>query len=479
MNQLSVTNPRNGIQDYNVPVIDREVVAEKARRLRSAQPLWARDSERRVAVLESWADALDQHSSALAQALEKDTGRRLLSVLEARSMIDRIRYWTGRLPSLISENQGVVPTEAANVTAHQQLVPYSLVGIISPWNFPLTLALVDAIPALCAGCAVLLKPSEVAPRFAEVLDRSLADVPELREIFAVITGDASTGKAIVDNVDMLCFTGSVATGREVAVQAAQNFIPVCLELGGKDPAVVLEDADLDAAADAILRSAAGSCGQACMSIERIYVHETQASDFMQRLSKRAADQTFNQPDISRGTLPPFIDQRQAQKVAAQLEEAVHKGAKILCGGPPQQLDGGYWMAPTILTKASHDMSVMREETFGPILPIMTFLNDDEAISLANDSDYGLSGSVFGEESHAIAVAQQLDVGAVGINDASMTALIFDVEKQSFKSSGMGPSRMGDSSLLRFYRRKALLVQNGTPAPLAVLDEAGLANFGQR
>lgn len=476
MNQGQASNPRTGEVDFHFEMAGREQVEAIARRLRAAQPGWQTDHESRLAAMARWADALAERRDAMGRALTADTGRRLMSFLETDLMVARIRYWVERSPALLYPATGSTERRshsAANVVYRHQQVPYPLVGVISPWNFPLTLSLADTIPALCAGCAVLLKPSEVTPRFAGVLRESVAAVPTLQAVFETVLGGGQTGQALIDNVDMLCFTGSVATGRKVAVQAAQNFIPACLELGGKDPAIVLADADLDAAADAILRSAAGSCGQACMSLERIYVHRAVFDDFLARLVERAQPLTTNAEDIHCGTLPPFIDPRQADKVRAQLEEALAAGATLHSGGAPENHGGGWWMRPTIITGVNHRMRLMREETFGPVLPLMPFDSDAEAIALGNDSDYGLSGSVFGEEEHAIAVAGQLLVGAVGINDASMTALIHDVEKQSFAHSGLGPSRMGDSGLLRFFRTRALMIQRDRPVPLSVMDEANL------
>ena len=468
---LDAINPRSGEVDYQFEVTEPPALGLIANRLRQAQAKWAADSSFRVEALDAWADAMESRATALADALSLDTGRRLLSHVEVQSMAGRIRYWTRRFPDLLAPAADGRSSSAANVSYRHQLVPYPLVGVISPWNFPLTLSLVDTIPALCAGCAVLLKPSEVTPRFTTVLKQTIAEVPALSAVLEVVLGGARTGQAVIDNVDMICFTGSVESGRKVAIRAAENFIPACLELGGKDPAIVLEDACIDAAADAILRSAAGSSGQACMSIERIYVHSKHFEEFRDALITRSRKLSFNTPDPDTGCLPPFIDQRQARKVAEQLEDALARGAILHCGGLPSLQDGGYWMAPAVLTNISNEMLLMKEETFGPLLPLIAFETDEEALSLANASEYGLSGSIFGAVDHAAAVAAGLNVGAVGINDASMTALIHDVEKQSFGVSGLGPSRMGDMGLMRFLRRKALLIQHDRPLPLSAFDES--------
>jgi succinate-semialdehyde dehydrogenase/glutarate-semialdehyde dehydrogenase len=468
---INIKDPRTGQTGETIQGVEPAQVAAIAAELKQKQPAWGANTERRLEAMTRWRDAMTAAREELAAALTRDTGRRAVSYLEADGMARRIDYWLERTPGLLAESEEQTSLCAANVAYRLTGVPYGLVGVISPWNFPLTLSLVDAIPALFAGCAVLLKPSEVTPRFAGVLQGTIDAVPELAEVFAVIIGDGQAGAALVDQVDMICFTGSVATGRKVAVRAAENFIPACLELGGKDPAVVLEDANINAAADAILRSAVGSNGQACMSLERVYAHRSIFDELVAAIRERAEPLKFNAPDIHQGQLPPFIFDQQVGKVAQQLQDALDKGALMHCGGPPEQVEGGYWQRPTLLTNITDDMLLMREETFGPLIPVIPFDSDEEAVALANDSEFGLSGSVFGEEKHALAVAQRLEVGAVGINDASMTALIHDVEKQSFKYSGMGPSRMGDTGLLRFLRTRAIMIQRDPPAGMAVFDES--------
>lgn len=472
MSTLNVKNPRTGAVDYQIKAASADDIASTAAALKQAQPNWAANLDLRLDALERWAQAIEAHRQELSDAVIADTGRRSVSFLEVDGMVRRIRYWQERAPTLLAPAAEARSETAANVAYQLQGVPVGLVGVISPWNFPLTLSLVDAIPALFAGCAVLLKPSEITPRFAPVLQRTIDAVPELSAVFQVVVGDGATGAALVDNADMVCFTGSVATGRKVAVRAAENFIPACLELGGKDPAIVLEDADLDAAADGVLRSTVGSNGQACMSVERVFAHRKVFDEFVEKLRERAEALKFNGPDIHCGQLPPYIFDQQAGKVAEQLQDALDKGAILHCGGMPEQVgNGGYWQRPTLLTNISHDMLLMQEETFGPLIPVIPFDSDDEALALANDSEFGLSGSVFGEEEHALAVANGLEVGAVGVNDASMTAMIHDVEKQSFKYSGMGASRMGNEGLLRFLKTRAIMIQRDKPASMMVFDES--------
>jgi acyl-CoA reductase-like NAD-dependent aldehyde dehydrogenase len=327
---------------------------------------------------------------------------------------------------------------------------------------------------LLAGCAVVVKPSEVTPRFIAPVLAALIEVPELAAVFAVVVGAGPTGQAVVDASDCVCFTGSVATGRKVAVQAAGRLIPAYLELGGKDPLIVLEGADLDRATDAALRGSVLSTGQACQSIERIYVHRAAHSAFLQRLVEKANAARLNWPDITAGEIGPIIFDRQADILAGQIADARARGGRVLTGGEIETHGGGRWLRPTVIADATHDMAVMREETFGPILPVMAFDTIDEAVALANDGEYGLSGAVFaGTLEEAEAVGRRLEAGAISLNDAALTSIFYEAAKQGFKASGLGPSRMGEDGYRRFLRRQALIANTAAPLPLAAFSEEGL------
>ena len=371
-----------------------------------------------------------------------------------------IRRWAEQGPTLVEEGEfasKLLPT----VTIRDQYVPYGLVACISPWNFPVTLSLIDAVPAAMAGCAVIVKPSEVTPRFAEPLRESLQQVPELAAVFALVTGDGETGRALVDCADAVCFTGSVATGRKVAEAAAARFIPAFLELGGKDPAIVLRSADLEMATDVVLRGAVSNNGHACMSLERIYVDRAILAPFLALLVQKAQAVTLAYPDPRKGYLGPLIFHRQAQVIESQLADAFARGARALCGGRIETLGGGLYCRPTVLVDVDHGMRIMTEETFGPIVPVMPFDDVEQAIALANDSEYGLSACVLaGTIEEAIEVGRRIDAGGISINDGCMTYMTYEGEKNSFKYSGLGGSRMGAQGMKRFFRKKALIVQHG-------------------
>jgi acyl-CoA reductase-like NAD-dependent aldehyde dehydrogenase len=464
---IEVRNPRTGKADYTFTPPTVAELGARAAALRAAQAGWWQSGlAARQAAMRRFADALQAHENAIVAALAVDTGRHDIALGEARSVTANIRRWCDRAPGVLAvagHDSAVVP----GVHLTSQLVPYPLVGAISPWNFPLALSFIDAVPALLAGCACLVKPSEVTPRFVEPVAAALATVPELAAVLDLVPGDGATGAALVRLVDAVVFTGSVATGRKVALAAAEQFIPAFLELGGKDPAIVLASADLPAAADAISRSSYQASGQACLALERVYVDESVHDRFVELLVERARRLRINYPDINTGELGPIIFARQADIIDAHLDDALARGAVIRCGGKTGAHGGGRWCPATVVTGVDHTMQLMTEETFGPITPVMAFRTVDEAVALANDSAFGLSGAVFaGSVDEAVAVAKRIRAGGMSINDGSLTRETYEAEKNSFGYSGLGGSRMGDAGLLRFVRRQALLIQTGTPARLA-------------
>lgn len=473
---IPVRNPRTGETDYAIEAVPADEIAAIAHRLRKAQPAWlTMGAEARAAVLVKWAEAIEARGGDLVAKLSIDTGRVAIANVEVFSVAGTLRRWAAAGPAMIDAlDLKDVPSATPGVTISNRHVPYQLLGVIAPWNFPLLLALIDAIPALLAGCAALIKPSEITPRFIPVLRETVAAVPELAKVLAIVEGDAETGKAIVGNVDYVCFTGSVATGRKVAEAAAAAFIPANLELGGKDPMIVLPSADPVKAASIALRSSVAANGQACQSIERLYVHRSLADAFLASLIEQAKGVAFNYPDIAQGHIGPFIFPPQADKVQAQIDAAVAQGAKVLHGGQVETLGGGKYLRPTILTDVTPDMAIIAEETFGPVIPVTIYDDVEEAIRLANDTIYGLSAAVIGDPAEAEKVGERLEAGAISINDGSMTAGVWDAENCSFKQSGMGPSRMGDAGLYRYFRVKAIMRQNGEAAPIAAYAEQAVA-----
>ena len=270
---------------------------------------------------------------------------------------------------------------------------------------------------------------------------------------------------MIRNSDLICFTGSVKTGQRVCELAAQCFIPAHLELGGKDAAIVCADADLEQTARALAWGSMVNAGQACQSIERCYIDQRIFDTFSTALKKEVESLRNNHKNMNDGQIGPIISSIQAPIIQRHLEDALTKGAKAITGGHVINSNGGLWCEPTLLVDATHDMAIVNEETFGPILPLMSFATEEEAVRLANATSFGLSGCVFSRDvERAKKIASQLQVGAVSINDASLTAIAHDAAKQSFKLSGMGGSRMGEPSLQRFYRLQAFLINDVGNSP---------------
>lgn len=471
--KLKIRNPRTGEHDYEIDVATEDDIARLADDLRAAQAQWlGMGVDDRIAVLQRWKHAITDACEDVFAALCTDTGRRTLARGEIFGVCGMIDRWSAQGPDLIGNDER--PSEhLPDVALRRQLDPYPLLGVISPWNFPFLLSFIDAIPALVAGCAAIIKPSEVTPRFADAVAETIAAVPELHGVLRFVQGDGRTGAALVGFVDVVAFTGSVATGRKVAAAAAEAFVPAFLELGGKDPAVVLPGSDLDRATTSILRASVAATGQACQSLERIYVHEDDYDEFVRLLTAKATAVGLSFPDPDAGIVGPLIFGRQAEIIAAHLDDAVAKGARVETGGKILDHGGGRWVEPTVLSNVDHTMKIMTEETFGPVMPVMSYESVEEASHLANDTIYGLSGAVFApEEDEAIEFAERLDAGGISINDAGMTTMTFEACKQAFKMSGMGPSRMGPTGMLRFFREKALYLNRGSVTPIEAQAEGG-------
>jgi len=470
---MKARNPRSGEADYDFPESSLADIAAEAARLRLAQPAWeALGPEGRAAVLLRLAEAVEADAASIAAALAVDTGRRTIAAIEVQGFIANLRRWAKRGPEIFASlDCGPKSSLTPGIEIATRYSAFPLFGAIAPWNFPLILSHIDAVPALMAGAAALVKPSEVTPRFVEPMRSVLAKVPELP--LAYVMGGAEAGQGLIEAVDYVCFTGSTATGRKVAEAAARKLIPANLELGGKDPMIVTASADPAWAAGVALRSSILATGQACQSIERIYVARTIAEPFLAALVAGAQAVRLTHPDPASGHCGPFIFAPQGEKVQAQIDAAAAMGAKVLTGGTVEHLDGGTWLRPTVLADVTPDMAVMREETFGPVLPVTVFDTLEQAIALANDSAYGLSAAVLaGTLEEAAAIAPLLDVGAVSLQDGALTSMVGDATNLSRKGSGLGPSRMGDSGLRRFLREQALICQTGTALTIDAYAERG-------
>lgn len=448
----------NMITTYFHPLLKE--LADLCQRMRQGQLQWqAIGIEGRIAALQQWKQTVQNALGSIVEALCVDTGRKAESILEAQLIASSIDRWC-KIATDCLPPQSEKPSSVSFIHLRQDLEPYELVAVISPWNFPLLLSLIDTIPALLAGCAVIVKPSEITPRFIKPLMNTISQVPELASVLTYVEGAGSTGAQLVELADLICFTGSVATGLKVYQAAAQHFKPVFLELGGKDPAIVTASANLDHATSSLLWGSVVNAGQSCLSIERIYVEDSVFDQFVSMLVEKTNQLRFAYPDYDSGQIGPIISDKQIDIINEHLRDAKEKGANILTGkGYVEMIDGGGWCFPTVLTNVTHEMKVMTEETFGPLMPVMPFHGIEDGIAKANSTIYGLSGAVFaGTVEEALFIAKRIKGGAISINDSALTAIIHEGEKNSFKMSGMGGTRMGPSAIKRFMRQKVYLIK---------------------
>jgi len=411
MNTIQVRNPRTGENDYSFEATSANEISNIVDELRQNQPNWAAKTvDERADVLDQWANMVAE-SDELLEALIADTGRYFICTGEVAQLTKMVPGWRA-LGNRVFSEQEPLQSSVPSVTYTHQYKSFEVVGIIGPWNFPFLITLIDLIPALMAGSTVIVKPSEITPRFIKPIQDIIRKIPELHKVCRFVQGGGQTGQDLIDNVDALCFTGSVKTGKLVYESGARNFIPVYAELGGKDPVIVTENADPVDSARIILRASVQATGQACQSIERVYVHQSIADQFIDALANQASEVTLNYPDVRQGHIGPLIFDKQADIIADHIEDAKDKGATILTGGEIEDHGGGKWIKPTVIKDADHSMKVMTEETFGPVIPVMAYDKIEDAIALANDTVYGLSAAVLaGSHEEALAIAKKIDAGA--------------------------------------------------------------------
>lgn len=456
---LSIRNPRSGQSDYAIEPPSKEAMTRRCQELRKHQAKWLEIGlEGRINAMLALCEAVDRHRDAIIAALTADTGRYEMSVAELEGLKGITRMRCATAAEALEPRSGNAKSDPS-LRFDQQYVPHQLVGIISPWNYPLILSMIDAITALLAGCAVAVKPSEVTPRFIAPFRAAIAEVEHLRDVLDYFAGDGETGGFVVDLTDTVVFTGSVRTGRLVQERAAAQFKTIFLELGGNDAAVVLSSADADTAAEIIVRGSVENSGQLCCAIERVYVDRAKFGDLQTHIADRMRALSLNDTEVTKGEIGPIIFEKQAQVLRDHLADALAKGARALVGGNIIERNGGLWCEPTVLVDVTQDMRIMREETFGPIIPIMAFDSEDEAVRLANDTEFGLSATVIGRESDAIGVGQRLNAGGVWINDFDTMGGVGDAaEKTAFGVSGLGGTRYGPGGFMRFMRKKAIVIR---------------------
>jgi acyl-CoA reductase-like NAD-dependent aldehyde dehydrogenase len=456
VSRISSVNPATGEVLGELDCAGPTEVRAAVARARAAQPDWNDWGIRnRVKVLRGFQQILLARKSDIARRITQEAGKPCVESLltEVLVVLDAARYLIENAFLILREQKLPHGNPAVKIKSGRILrEPYGVIGIISPWNYPFSIPAAEVMAALVAGNAVVLKPSEFTPLIALELQSLLraAGVPD--DVLQVLPGEGATGAALVkSDIDKLVFTGSVATGRRIAQTAAERLLPVVLELGGKDPMLVLDDADPDVASSGAVWGAFVNAGQACLSVERCYVHQKLYQPFLEACVEKAGKLRVGNGLDPSTDVGPMIHERQVRVVESQVEEARARGARILAGGTRLRELGANFFAPTVLADVDHRMRVVREETFGPLLPIMPFTTEQEAIRLANDSEYGLAASVWtSDRARGEAVARQIHAGTVMVNDVVSCFSISEAPHGGVKSSGVGRThgRWGMEEMVR-------------------------------
>jgi acyl-CoA reductase-like NAD-dependent aldehyde dehydrogenase len=442
LRQIEVRNPATQQAVGSVPVFGAEEVFPAVVQARKAQPEWAATPLReRMRVLRRFQQLLAGQKDRVAEVISRETGKPRVEALSTEILVvlDAAEFLLRHAPVLLRPEH--VPHANLAMKLKRGMLlrePWGAIGIISPWNYPFSIPATETLSALIAGNAVVLKPSEFTPFSALELQRLLLEAGLSSALLQVITGEGSTGEALLQSdINKLVFTGSVATGKRVAVSAASRLLPVVLELGGKDPMIVLEDADLDVVSSAAVWGAFMNAGQTCLSVERCYVHESICQKFLDLcVEKTARLRVGSAEDL--GDIGPLIHERQLKVVREQVEEAVANGARLLAGGKPLPELGPNFYTPTILADVTHSMRIMREETFGPVLPVRSFKTEEEAVALANDSQFGLAASVWTRNrKRGEAIAHHIEAGTVMVNDVISCFGLSEAPHGGIKASGIG------------------------------------------
>jgi acyl-CoA reductase-like NAD-dependent aldehyde dehydrogenase len=459
---VAVENPATGEPITTVALLGAEDMRAMAARARAAQPAWeGMGFDGRARVLRRAQRWMLDNTDRIIEVVVSETGKTYedAQLTDHGYAVTALGFWAKEAPSYLADER--VPSWNNALAVGKKLMiryaPVGVVGVIGPWNFPITNSFGDCIPALAAGNSVILKPSEVTPLSSLLMEEMMLECGLPAGVFQVATGDGSTGAALVGNVDCIMFTGSTSTGKRVMKAAAEVLIPCYLELGGKDPMIVCADADIERAANAAAYYSMNNAGQVCISVERVYVEEPAYDEFVEKVTDNISRLRQGPPtgvgtvDVGAVIFPP-----QLEIVEDHVRDAVEKGAKVLTGGHVRAGAGRFY-EPTVLVDVDHSMKCMTEETFGPTLPIMKVTDAEEGVRLANDSAYGLQASVWSDDiPRGEALARRIEAGVVCVNDAQINYTALNLPMGGWKASGLG-SRHGASGIRKYTKVQSLLV----------------------
>jgi succinate-semialdehyde dehydrogenase/glutarate-semialdehyde dehydrogenase len=454
--KISSVNPATGEVLRELDCAGEAEVFAAVERARAAQVAWAGSGLRhRIAILREFQAALHAKKSEVASAITREAGKPVAEslVTEVLVVLDAARFLIDNAYALLRD-EAVQHGNLAMKLKRGWLVrePHGVIGIISPWNYPFSIPATETLAALVAGNAVILKPSELTPLVALELASLLRAAGVPNDVFQVVAGEGPAGAALLRSpIDKLVFTGSVTTGKRIAAAAAERLLPVVLELGGKDPMLVLDDADVDVASSAAVWGAFVNAGQACLSVERCYVHRSLYEAFVQACAEKTKKLRVGHGEDRETDVGPLIHERQLRVIEAHVEDARAHGARVLAGGVRFPELGKNFYRPTVLADVTHDMRIMREETFGPVLPVMACNDDDEAVRLANDSEYGLAASIWTRDANrGERLARRIHAGTVMVNDVISCFGISEAPHGGVKASGVGRAhgRFGLEEMVR-------------------------------
>jgi acyl-CoA reductase-like NAD-dependent aldehyde dehydrogenase len=449
-----------------VPITTEGQIPGMVARARRAAGVWGATSfQDRARVLGQLRDLIRERAGQLAEIVSSGMGKPLVEALafDIGMVVDHLDDHIARAAEYLAEQPVALP---AGMAAHKRALvrhtPRGVVSVISPWNFPFELAMTPAVAALAAGNAVILKPTSAVPLVGEAIERlfndALADWPGLAQ---VVHGPGKLGSvlATAEGVDFVVFTGSTAVGRKLQFELAPLLRPALLELGGCDPMLVCEDANVERAAQAAVYGRFCNNGQVCAAVKRVYVNATVAKPFIEKVVAHTRALKLGPYTDPASDLGPLANDRGIGNLRTLLHDALDKGAKLETGGFPAIQAGFYWQ-PTVLSNVDHSMRIMKEEAFGPILPIQIVMDDDEAVELANDNEFGLDAYVFSSDlARAGRIADRLQAGSVDINDVVVNYVIRDLPFGGIKQSGMQRTH-GPMGLRLFTEPKSMVIDDG-------------------